>query len=313
MTIAIAALFLFASAGFAAEIHAVPPLVVELRANGDHLRRLALSASSSDSAFIHRPVPDDLPVEERAKAVAVVAYIGLSAWGQWSSTGFIEDPIATRVVAAGLIDESAEVRDEACALLLSYAKDEYLARVAEAIRASAARLERECGGRLLGRLDLTLAEAGALLGRRPDQVVRARLGDTRMEQGAIAAFESADEYDSKRRMAEILGYIGTPAAGAALARALYSPIALGSGPGDRSSIRVPIIFSLGKIHQDELLLGSELLWYTSRGDELMGGEAAVSEYLGRVYAWALLTYGVTPEGPDPGAYLIQTSATPVLH
>ncbi len=292
-----------------------PPVIQALLTHRDYLRALALGKVGMERIvqLLDGSIADDMPVQQRIEAINGVADIGGYAWGSWVTTGFIEDETATRVLGAGLLDEDAKVREQACRQLERLGRDRYLAMIATEIKQAAERLPRECGGRLLGRLNLGLSETLDLLGRSLDVEVRARLGDVEWEQKLIAAFEQARDFRSKEQATRALGYVGTRAAGTALVHALRSPIFDGSGPGDRVSIRIPIIFALGRIHQDELLLTNQILWLQNVGDKRFGGPTAVAAYLEQVYAWAQATYGVDPEGPEPGPFLSNTEKSPAIH
>jgi len=296
-------------------IAGTPPLVEGLRIHRDYLRALALGKVGMERIvqLLDAPTPNDMPVQQRIEAINGVSDIGGYAWGSWVTTGFIEDETATRVLGTGLLDDDAKVRERACEQLARLGKDRYLAMIATEIKQSAERLPRECGGRLLGRLSLSLPEALDLLGRSLDLEVRARLGDNEWEQKLIKSFEEAQDFRSKQQAAKVLGYVGTPAAGKALVRALHSPIIDGTGEGDRVSIRIPIITALGRIDQDELLLTNQILWIGQVGDKRFGGPTAVAAYLHQVYAWARTACGVEPEGPDPGPFLSDTEKSPVMH
>ncbi len=310
-------------AAFALALPAVPvcgvggvsPLVEALRTHQAYLHELALGKAGAPDILrvIYEPIPDEMAAKERVNVIDAVSWIGSYAWGSWAVTGFIEDERATGVLGAGLLDEDASVRERACEELARLGKDRYLVAIAAEIQQTARQLPQECGAHLLGRLNLRLDEAQDLLARPLPVEVRARLGDAGWEQKLITAFTDATDFTSKAGAAYTLGYVGTRAAGIALVHALHSPMFRGTGEGDRMSIRIAIIEALGHIHQEELLLTERILWIAARGDKVFGGSAAIAAYLDRVYAWAQATYGIEPEGPEPGPFLNDTEKSPVMH
>jgi hypothetical protein len=243
---------------------------------------------------LSEPVPEDLSCEARSLLLTRLVYNAQCPEKLCQALGYLTGPFLAVVVGA-TEDSCGGIREDANRSLVDAARaadlSPYASQLKAAYRADSSRVSALRVYALLPLDDAERAEAlVAAIGRPP---IRARLGDTAAEASIIARFEAAETFDAKSEAAEELGYVGTVAAGAALARGLQSTL-VAERPVELVSIRMEILEALGRIHRDEALFHQDF-WLAAFGRE----EGNQDEYLANVASWAAQTYGVDLQVPVP--------------
>jgi hypothetical protein len=277
-----------------------PAWIAVVNENRDYLRDLGRQAerygdySREVAKLLEQPVPGELGVEERRLLFSKIGHVT-------PTRGWVCDATVAAVLAAALTDEDRELRQEAFDRLTWRTKKRVLALQAAEIKAALKAQSFRGEATLLALLPLSDEEKAELL-RRPDLPlpVRARLGDAQAEQELIDAVAHPKGIREMQLAAVGLGYVGTRRAGETLVRALKSDVATKPDPDSQESIRPTLIMCLGRIHEDDPIVTTD---YDRVVDEMGSGGRAQNDitartYLDRLYEWARVTYGVTPEGPE---------------
>lgn len=306
--------------------------------NLKHLRQVANQRSLPDhdvgdelKLYLDR-LDDHAPSCDEMRAImSRISDIGLCPTG-WTvsdilmQSGFYEDAIVTEIMVAALRDDCHDIPHYATINLEQHARDRDLARFTEVLRARCYALGSNCPFRLFARVATSEGDRQYILSHAAGSVgddVRARIGDQEAEARLIARFTNETTFVKKVRLASALGYVGSHNAGLALAKELKSSMFAEPNPTATipgwTSLRIAIIQALGRIHQDNHLLTSELqriIGATARdrrhaGDAWYGGPTAVQNYLDLVCAWARSTYGIALDAPDPPPRLFARQLIPI--
>jgi HEAT repeat protein len=201
------------------------------------------------------------------------------------NTGFIQDAVTVEVLAAALKHESRPVREIAVRSLTWETRQSDLERYSKEIKSGLGADLKSDDVLLLARLPLGADEKRALLSRpRLSAEVRARLGDSASEQEIIRSFEAESDYQSKRKLARQLAYIGTDNCTRALVTALQSPVASYGRYEDRS-IRIDILLSLGKIFPSQDIFTNYAIFLSENSDAIFDRKYGLVKYISDIDTW----------------------------
>jgi len=195
-----------------------------------------------------------------------------------------------------------EIQDFAAENLVNTRRIDYVLRYSDDIKAAINGTTSENGILLFGLVANTEEEKEALLRKSvniPPQV-RARFGDTLIENEIIRRIAVSCDYRELRHLGNRLAYIGTEKSARALVEQLRDSSYWTFGM-QTYMIRESYLFSLGKICPCESIFGKDLISIRSSYDK-----KAIGLYMLEVYNWAERNFGLKLEELKTPHMLIRT-------